>query len=306
MFLGFIGIAGEKEVKEILENDNKIKIVHSHNGALAYQSLLAAKSYGIPNRIAHAHATTIDVNLKLPLKLLYKTQLKKVANNYWGCGIDSIKFYFGKKVIDTNNYLVIRNAIEEERFLFDLEKRNQLRKQYSLDGKFVIGNVARFMKQKNHTFTLDLFKKIHDINKDSVLMLLGDGELLEEMKLKAKELGIENSVMFMGNVDNTNEMYQAMDLFLLPSLFEGLPVVGIEAQAAGLKCIMSDTITKEVEITNNVEFISLNASIGKWVESILNKKNYERKNMKDAIINAGYSISVEAKKLQKIYEKMGE
>ena len=112
--------------------------------------------------------------------------------------------------------------------------------------------------------------------------------------------------MFLGNVNNVNEMYQAMDLFLLPSLFEGLPVVGIEAQAAGLKCVMSDTVTKEVAITENVQFIGLNRPINEWVDIILKNRQYERKNIKNEIINAGYSIKEEAKKLQEIYEKMGE
>lgn len=296
----------EKMVRELLKSNPEIKIVHSHNGAFSLQAQLAAKKSGIKNRIVHVHGTKIDFNLKLPLKLLYKLRLKKASNNYWGCGKEAVSYYFGKSEIKKNNYLIIRNAIEEDKFLFDFEKRNEIRKKYNLEGKFVIGNVARFMKQKNHTFTLELFKKIHEVNSNSILLLIGEGELLPEMKQKAKDLGIENFVMFMGNIGNVNEMYQVMDVFVLPSLFEGLPVVGIEAQAAGLKCIMSDTITREVAITENVEFVSLNAPSEKWVEIILSKEHYERKNMKEKIVNAGYSIINEAKKLQTIYEKMGD
>lgn len=294
-------------VMNIFRENPEIKVVHSHNGALAYQSLYAAYKYGIKNRICHAHATTIDFNIKLPLKLLYKTQLKKVANVYWGCGRESIKFYFGEKVINSNNFLVINNAIDENKFLYNETKRNEIRVKYNLGGKFVIGNVARFMKQKNHTFLLDLFKEIVNKEPNAVLLLLGDGELLSEMKNKAKNLEIEDSVKFLGNVDNVNEMYQAMDLFILPSLFEGLPVVGIEAQAAGLKCIMSDTITDEVAITDNVKFLNLKKdSLEQWADEILSNLNYERKDMSKEIIEAGYSIKTEAKKLQKIYEEMGE
>lgn len=292
---------------DIFENNPDIKIMHSHNGALAYQSLYAAYKYGLKNRIYHAHATTIDFNLKLPLKLLYKTQLKKVANYYWGCGVDAIRFYFGNKIVDDHNFLVIHNAIEIEKFLYNEAKRKELREKYQLKDKFVIGNVARFMKQKNHEFTLDLFKVILLKNPNAVLVLLGDGELQEEMKQRAKKLGIDKSVLFMGNVNNVNEMYQAMDVFILPSLFEGLPVVGIEAQAAGLKCIMSDTITDEVAITDYVKFLSLkNDSLETWANEILSNINYERKNMSQEIINAGYSIEEESKKLQEIYLKMGE
>lgn len=297
----------KKCVIKILQDNPDIKIMHSHNGALAYQSLYAAYKYGLKNRICHAHATTIDVNFKLPLKLLYKTQLNKVSTKFWGCGKESIRFYFGDKIMKSNNYFVLHNAIEEKKFSFNEELRNLLRKQYNLEDKFVIGNVARFMKQKNHTFTLDLFKVILQKEPKAVLMLLGDGELLETMKQKAKELQIEESVMFLGNVSNVNEMYQAMDLFLLPSLFEGLPVVGIEAQTAGLKCIFSNTITDEVKVTDNVEFLDLKKdSLEKWADTILNYKEYERMNTEQEIIDAGYSIEVEAKKLQEIYEKMGE
>ena len=163
------------------------------------------------------------------------------------------------------------------------------------------------MKQKNHTFILDLFKMILQKKENAMLVLLGDGELLDSMKQKAKDLKIDKSVLFLGNVSNVNEMYQAMDIFLLPSLFEGLPVVGIEAQAAGLKCIMSDTITNEVAVTDNVKFLNLKKdSLEEWTDEILKNVSYERKNMKEEIINAGYSIEEEAKKLQEIYLKMGE
>lgn len=297
----------KKYVTELLRENPDIKIMHSHNGALAYQSLYAAYKYGLKNRICHAHATTIDVNFKLPLKLLYKTQLNKVANEFWGCGKDSIKFYFGDKVIKSNNYFVLHNAIDTSKFVYNNEKRSELRKKYNLENKFVIGNVARFMKQKNHTFTLDLFKIILEKEPDAILILLGDGELLKKMKLKAKNLNIEKSVMFLGNVNNVNEMYQAMDVFILPSLFEGLPVVGIEAQTAGLKCVFSNTITDEVKVTDNVEFLDLKKdTLQKWANKILSYKGYNRKNTEQQIIDAGYSIEIEAKKLQKMYEKMGE
>lgn len=297
----------EKYVKKILDENPEIKIVHSHNGAFSLQAQLAAKKNGIRNRIIHVHGTKIDFNLKLPLKLLYKKFLKLSGNNYWGCGIDAIEYYFGNSIIENNNYKVIRNAIKIEKFLYSESKRNELKQKYSLENKFVIGNVARFTKQKNHIFSLNLFKLILEKKPNSVLLLCGDGELLDEMKIKVKELGIYNSVMFMGNINKVNEMYQVMDIFLLPSLFEGLPVVGIEAQCSGLKCFMSDTITNEVAITENVKFLSLkNDSLEKWSNEIIKSSDYKRKDMTQEIIKAGYSIEIEARKLQEIYLKMGE
>lgn len=297
----------EKMLTKLLNENPEIKVVHSHNGAFSLQAQKTAKKNGIKNRIVHVHGTKIDFNLKLPLKLIYKSFLKFTSNYYWGCGVEAVRYYFGDKIIKNNDYRIIRNAIEINKFLYNEEIRNKLRKQYDLEGKFVIGNVARFMKQKNHVFTLNLFKVVLEKNPNAVLMLLGDGELQDEMKQLAKKLGVENSVMFMGNVNNVNEMYQAMDIFLLPSLFEGLPVVGIEAQTAGLKCVMSDTITDEVSITKNVKFLNLKKdSLNEWANEILCDINYDRKNMKKEIIDAGYSIEDEAKKLQEIYLQMGE
>ena len=297
----------KKFMLNLFKENPDIKIMHSHNGELAYQSLYGAYKYGIKTRICHAHNTKIEPNLKKPLKLLYKTQLKKVANYYWGCGTDAVRFYFGEQVVQDKNYMILHNAIEVDRFIYNESVRNKIRSELNLEGKFVIGHVGRFMEQKNHEFILDLFKELVNKEPNAILLLIGDGELEDKMKQKAKDLGISNNVRFLENINNVNEMYQAMDVFILPSLFEGLPVVGIEAQASGLKCILSDTITKEVAITDNVKFLNLKSdSLKKWVDEIINTSNYNRKNMKQDIINAGYSIYDEAKKLQEIYLEMGE
>lgn len=289
----------------LFKKNPDIKIMHSHNGELAYQSLYGAYKYGIKTRICHAHNTRMEPNLKKPLKLLYKTQLKKVANYYWGCGREAIKFYFGDKIINEKQYMILHNAIDVEKFIYNEKIREKLRNKMNLQDKFVIGHVGRFMEQKNHDFILELFKVIIDKNSDAFLILLGDGELQNKVKKKSEKLGISDSIKFLGNVDNVNEMYQAMDVFLLPSLFEGLPVVGIEAQAAGLKCFFSDNVTKEVKITNNAEFLNLKKdSLEIWAKKILENKKYVRKNMSDEIIRHGYSIKEETKKLEKIYEKM--
>ena len=294
-------------VKKILLDNPEIKIVHSHNGAFALQSQIAAKKCNIKNRIAHAHGTKIDINYKLPLKLIYKRFIKFYSNYFWGCGREAIEYYFGRNIIKQNEYKIIKNAIEINRFIYNEEKREKVRRKYNLENKFVIGNVGRFMKQKNHEFILKLFKNVLEQNPDSVLVLIGDGELLDIIKNKSQKLNIQNHVIFMGNIENVNEIYQAMDVFLLPSIFEGLPVVGIEAQTAGLKCIMSDTISREVAITKNVEFLNLKKdSIERWTEEILKNICYERKDMSKEIIEAGYSIEEETKKLQEIYLKMGE
>ena len=297
----------KKFMMDLFRDNPDIKIMHSHNGEFAYQSLYGAWKSGIKTRICHAHNTKMEQNLKKPLKMLYKTQLKKVSNQYWGCGRDAVRFYFGNNIIKENKYMVLHNAIDVEKFSYDEDVRNKIRNEFHLNGKFVIGHVGRFMEQKNHEFILDMFRVLLKKEPDAVLLLLGDGELKDKMIQKVKKLKISASVIFVGNVNNVNEIYQAMDAFILPSLFEGLPVVGIEAQAAGLKCYFSDMITNEVKITDNVKYLSLtNNSLEEWSNYILADRYYKRENMDKIIADAGYSIKQEARRLEEIYMKLSE
>lgn len=299
------GIKYRNYMMKLFHDHPEYKIVHAHNGALGYWPLKYAEESGIPIRIAHSHNTRINFDMKWLIKNYCKKRLVKVANFYWGCGKEAVKFYFGDKA-EQEGYKIINNAIEVERFLFDIEKRNEIRKANSLENKIVIGHVGRFMFQKNHKFLIRIFKAIHDKNENTVLMLIGEGELEQEIRNQVEELGLQESVIFTGSIPNVNEMYQAMDAFLLPSLYEGLPVVGIEAQAAGLQCYFSDTVTEETAITDLVRFVSLDDDTDKWADIILEgiATNRKRKNMYDEITDAGYNIQIEAKKLQEMYLNM--
>lgn len=293
-----------KVVKKIIK-ENKIDIVHVHNGALGLQALIAAKSAGVKIRISHAHGTKIDKNLKLPLKLLYKTQLKRFANQYWGCGVEAIEYYYGKKVIENHNYYLLTNAIDENKFKYNENIRKKIRKELGINNdEYLIGHIGRFMAQKNHTFLIDIFKEVVNKNKKFKLILIGDGELQPLIINKAKELNLKNSIILTGNIPNTYEMYQAMDSFILPSLFEGLPVVGIEAQANGLNCLFSDTITKEVDITNKSTFMSLNTPASQWADKIIELSKMKRNKIGNEIKNHHYSIIEEAKKLENKYKEL--
>ena len=295
-------------MKKLFREHSEYKIVHAHNGALAYYPLKAAKFSNIPIRIAHSHNTKINFDYKWPIKIFCKMQLKKPANYLYGCSKLAVEFYFGKDVLKKNNYSIINNAIEVERFLYDEAIRKKIRQQYNLTDKIVIGHIGRFMYQKNHTFLIDIFEKIAKREKNAVLMLAGDGELIENIKEKVHTLGLDEKVIFTGNVSNVNELYQAMDLFVLPSLYEGLPVVGIEAQTAGLPCVFSNTITEEVAITENVKFLDLKKSSSEWAKEAICvlKQSVDRKNMYEEITNKGYNIKIEAKKLQEKYIEMYE
>ena len=181
---------------------------------------------------------------------------------------------------------------------------DKVRKELQIENNFVIGHIGRFNLQKNHKFILEIFKRILQKEKDTVLLLAGNGELEEDIKKMARELKIESNVRFLGVRKDIERLYQAMDIFLMPSLFEGLPLTGVEAQASNIKCFFSDTITKEVIITDNTKFISLNESAEKWAKEILENRVYDRENVK--IINEEFDIRKLAKKMQKKYIEYNE
>ena len=210
-----------------------------------------------------------------------------------------------KEVVEKGNYDFIPNAIEVDRFLYNPQVRDKMRQQYHLEGKHVIGHVGRFMAQKNHTFLLDVFAAYKKEDKDAYLVLLGDGELMETVKNKAKELGVADSVLFVGNVGNANEWYQAFDVFMLPSIWEGLPVVGVEAQAADLPCIFSDNVTKEIGLSDKASFLSLHADMDSWVSEIQKKMQMTQRENQEALITENhYNIEKEAVLLQERYLKL--
>lgn len=293
-----------KTVKQIML-DNKFDIVHVHNGAFGLQALIAAKSAGIKVRISHAHGTRIDHNLKALLKIIYKSQLKKYATHYWGCGSEAIQYYYGKNAMEFDNTYLLKNAIDCRKFAFDKILREKIREKHNIkDNELVIGHIGRFMPQKNHTFLIEIFEAL--VKKDSryKLLLIGDGELKDSIEADVNQKGLSKHVIFTGNISNANEYYQAMDLFILPSLFEGLPVVGIEAQANGLPCLMSSTVSKEVKLTKNVNFLDLKTDKEEWVNFIL-KMNLSRDDkVNDTIVESGYEILEATRRLEDKYQEI--
>lgn len=296
-----------KYMKQLFESHKEYRIVEAHNGALGVYALHAAKVNKIPVRIFHAHGASITKDWKLPIKLVCKAMLPANMNYYFSCGIAAARCYFGDKVVDNNDYELIPNAIEVERFIFDKKIRDTMRKKYGFENKNIIGHVGRFMTQKNHSFLIDVFEKVAQQDKNAMLVLLGDGELQSEIQKKVSEKGLSDKVYFAGNVGNANEWYNVFDIFVLPSIWEGLPVVGVEAQANDLPCIFSDTITTEIGLSEKAEFLSLQESVSVWVQSILNGfKNSTRKDNTQLITDNNYNIKYEAMKLQGRYLKLYE
>lgn len=291
-----------KYMKKLFINHPEYKIVEAHNGAFGVYALHAAKLNKIPVRIFHAHGASITKDLKMPLKLVCKSRLKANINYNFTCGKEAARCYFGDRAAQTGDYELIPNAIEVNRFVFNRTVRDKIRDKYNLAGKHVIGHVGRFMTQKNHKFLLDVFAELYKTDNKAYLVLLGDGELMDAMKERARQLGIENDVLFVGNVNNVNEWYQAFDAFVLPSIWEGLPVVGVEAQAADLSCVFSDSITKEINMTEHTDFVSLSAPTENWVVALKNALGYtDRKDNSKLIADMHYDITIESEKLQNRY-----
>ena len=284
-----------KELKKILKEGN-YHIVHSHINTLSVFSLYAAKCAGVPVRIAHSHSTTNKKEWKKNLlKQVLRPFSKLFATNYMACSELAGRWLFGDKVYNQGKVYVLNNAIDLDKFAYNEEIRKNKRKEFDIkDDTLVIGHIGRFVEQKNHRFLIDIFNEIHKNNSNSVLLLVGQGPLEDEIKEKVKTLGLTDSVIFAGQRTDANELYSAMDVFVLPSLYEGLGMVAIEAQVAGLPCILSTEVPKEAIISIQTKSVDLNEPVSKWCEKILANDGCTRNNK---ICNEKYNIEKSNKKL---------
>ena len=286
-------------MKRFFREHPEYKIMHSHIDAMSYLPLLAGKMAGVPVRIAHSHNTSIDRDVKYWIKQGFRHLLPSVATHYFACGEKAGEFLFRGK-----NFEIIPNAIDGSKFYYDIVLRSQTRKEMNLEGKFVIGHVGRFSYQKNHEFLIDVFEQLHRQEQDSVLMLVGTGEKEKKIREYVAYKNLSDVVLFMGNRSDVNELYQAMDVFVMPSLFEGVPLVGIEAQFAGLPCLFSDRVPSEVKATEHCCFVSLECSTKEWAQMILQSKNVGR--FRDNKIHSKYDLKhvqhlLEAKYMDFVY-----
>lgn len=261
-----------KWMKHFFKNHPEYQIVHSHIDAMSYLPLKAAKKAGIPIRIAHSHNTSIDKDFKYFLKQYFRSKITKVATDYCACGQEAGFFLFGKE-----KYTFIPNAIDISKFLFDDNIRNMKRNELNIQNEFVIGHVGRLSYQKNHKFLVELFNEYVNLNPRTLLLLVGVGEKENEIRKQVHEFGLDKKVRFLGNRSDVNELYQAMDVFVMPSHFEGVPVVGIEAQFSDLPCIFSNKVPNEVKFNSKTKFIPLEAPIKDWINAIEKTKHESRK-----------------------------
>ena len=293
-----------KALKKIfIEND--YKIVHSHMNTLSVFTLYAAKKAGVPIRIAHNHSTAGKGEFKRNLvKYALRPFAKLYPTHLFACSEYSGRWLFGIKEFNKGKVTVFNNAIDTSLFLFNEDMRSKVRCDLGIEDKFVIGHVGRFMTQKNHSFLIDVFNEIHKRDKKSVLLLVGDGELRTQIEEKVKALNLQDYVVFTGSRNNVHELYQAMDVFVLPSLYEGLGMVAVEAQAAGLPCYISSKVPNEaILISKQYRTLPLGVSPKIWASSITKDLTiYQRESDTKTIVSQGYDIREVVKTLEEHYQ----
>lgn len=288
-----------------LFSEKHYPLVYSHVNTLSVFPLFAAWRAGVPIRIALSQSTGAwgkGEFFRNVVKHILRNFSRTFATHWCACSKLAGEFQFGRKAVASGRVMIWPNAIETERYAYNESVRNDVRESLGLAGKFVVGHAGRFMPQKNHDFLVDIFAEIHRRREDSVLLLAGDGPLMDGIKEKVTRMAMNDSVIFLGSVNDMEKYYQAMDVFILPSLYEGLPVVGSEVQVAGLPFLCSDAVTPETKFCENMRFMSLKKSASEWAQEAL--KMYDghiRRDMSIYAREAGFDVKAQAAKLSEWY-----
>lgn len=279
-------------------NGNKYDFIHLETGATS--EVVYAFPFCLVKHlklISHSHN---GGGYSPIVNYLFRPIINIVSSQKIACSQAAARWLFGK----SNHIKIINNGIDTNRFSFDNNKRSVIRKKYKIDDNtLLIGHIGRFSEQKNHKFIIKIFKKVKEYNPNSKLMLLGVGELQNSIKKQVESFKLENDVIFCDLKSNTPDYYSAFDAFLMPSFYEGLPVVGIEAQSEGLPCFFSSNISKLIKITDNAHIISLNEDEEVWAQKILSTdlNSKDRSQYAKKVSEKGFSIESTVKELEKIY-----
>lgn len=287
--------------------ENGYDIVHAEMTTLNFIPLLIAKSAGIKVRISHGHSTS---NQKERIRNLIKNVLRPFsrwgANVCFACSEKAGRWLYGDRYYNSGKVTIINNAIELERFRFSMETRQRIREQLAISTEtFVVGHIGRFCAQKNHAYLLSIFKGILENRLDSLLLLVGEGDMMDETKALASSLGVSEKVLFLGSQKRPEDFYNAMDVFALPSLYEGLPIVAVEAQTNGLPCFFSTEVTKEANLLDSTEYLTLDDP-EEWKRKVSSVTFSEEERLKgySVMSETKYSIRKEAGKLLELYTSL--
>ena len=280
---------------------NQYKIIHVHANALLYVfPLLIAKKLGVPCRIMHSHNSSMAYKSALPIHQFFRNRIHRIATHCFACSEQAGEWMF------PGQYEIIHNAIEVDKFRFDQTAREKIRAEWNLPADaFVIGHVGRFWEQKNHAFLLNVFSKVLQQKPDAYLVLIGEGGMEQQIRDLACDLSLRDHVIFAGVRKDVNQALSAFDVFAFPSIYEGLGIVVIEAQANGLATVCSEAVPDKAILIHNVKRISLNKGPEFWADVII-QSDTQRVESGHILVKAGYDINMEAEQLQDFYCEHGQ
>lgn len=290
--------------KTFFQTHPEYNVLHSHVRSYASIYLPIAKSYGLKT-IVHSHANSNGFGVKAAVKNILQLPLRFQADYFMACSLEAGKWLFGKRICKSKRFQVIKNAINTSDYVFDEIKRNKAREEFGFKDEFVLGFLARIAKPKNPLFAIEVMECLLKLNNDAHMLFVGDGEMLEKTKEKAYALGIQDKIIFTGARTDVGYLLAAMDAYILPSLWEGLGISLVEAQAAGLRCVCSDAIQDEAVLTDLVDRYALSQGAACWAERINDiSRGYKRKNTLKEIKEAGFDICENSKFLQEWYIRL--
>lgn len=276
------------EIKNIIKK-NQYDVVFRHTDVATIAiDLIAARMAGAKRRIPHSHSTDSE---HLVAHKLLRPILVANATEYFACSEPAAEWMYGEKICKNKEYCLVKNGIDLNKYAYNEIVRDAKRKELGIEeGTLVVGHVGNFVYAKNHLFLLEIFAKVLEQEPNSKLLLAGDGELRQDIEQKIEELGIREQVVLLGMRNDIPQLLQAMDVYLFPSVYEGLPIALVEAQAAGLPCVISDTIAPESMMTGHIEAYSLQLSVHEWAQKVLDWSKYERVDSIEILRKAGYDI----------------
>ena len=282
------------------------KIIHGHMTNTASIYMPIAKKYGVTCRIAHSHSTKGKAGLLGKVTVLLQSSVSKWATDWFACSEAAAQWLYPRDAVKNGQVKLISNAVDAEKFRFDPALREQIRREMDLEGKLVIGCVGRFRREKNQGFLVRVMAELTKLREDAVLLLVGEGPFEETVKAQARELGVEQCVRFLGMREDIHLLMQVMDMFALPSLWEGLPVVAVEAQASGLHCVASAGVPRETDALGGmVDFVSLEDPLDCWTQAILKAAALPREDTLARVRAAGFDIHTTVPWLQEFYLQRG-
>ena len=294
----------KRDLRGFFQAHPEYKIIHSHMSELGYFAFREAEQQGVPVRICHAHSAPHGFDMKMVMRTYFKKRMMPYLTHLFMCGEESGEWLYGER--NKSRFVMMNNAIDTAAYAWSPARCKKVRHELNLEGVYTLGHVGNFTQPKNHPFLLEIFAALLKKELNAVLLLVGGGEGMSKMQEKVQELGIAEHVRFLGVRSDVADLMQAMDVFVFPSLYEGLGIALIEAQAAGLPCVVSDTIPHEAYLTDLVDSESLSAPAEKWAEKILAKRAIPRTDRRAEIAAHGFDITTEAVKLQEFYLKAYE